>query len=173
MPVLFAVFILNRSFRFGEPASSQRLRLVSLPCLASWLIRLVRRHVILGELATRGEIDLLAFLADGRSFLCECKSSSKGLTDRQLDRFLEKVRGFPATRALLLIDSDNRQQMMQRLGQLGQAMYRVYGNGAIGPIQQYAGSTMVQLNETIVVADTGGGLLTTLQAALGAVPKSI
>lgn len=127
---------------------------------------LVRRHVILGEIAALGEIDVLALLDNGRSLLIECKSSSKGLTDRQLDRFVAKSRGFPADRALLLIDTDDLHQMQQRLGQLGQAMGRAFGDTSVGTIHRYGGSSVVRLREHLYVADTGGGITTTLQAVL-------
>src|SRR6185312_1062169 len=108
---------------------------------------LVRRHVILGEIAALGEIDVIALLSDGRSLLIECKSSSKSLTDQQLDRFVAKGRGFPADRALLLIDSDDPHQMQQRMGQLGLAMLRAYGDASVGVIQKFAGSSIVCLRD--------------------------
>lgn len=127
---------------------------------------MVRRHVVLGEIAAVGEIDVLALLGDGRSLLIECKSSSKGLTDRQMDRFVAKGRGFPADCALLLIDTDDPRQMQQRMGQFGQAMHRMYGDASVGTIQSYAGSNIVHLRERLYVADTAGGITTTLQAVL-------
>jgi hypothetical protein len=127
---------------------------------------MVRRHVVLGEIATVGEIDVLALFSDGRSLLIECKSSSKGLTDRQLDRFVAKGREFPADHALLLIDTDDPRQMQQRMGQLGQAMQRAYGDASVGTIQSHAGSSVVCLREHLYVADTAGGITTTLQAVL-------
>jgi hypothetical protein len=126
----------------------------------------VRRHVILGEIATLGEIDILAFLANGQSLLVECKSSSKGLTDRQLDRFIAKGRGFPADWALLLIDTDDPHQMQQRIGQLGQALWRACGDASVGAIQRHAGSSVVHLRDNLYVANTGQGISTTLQAIL-------
>lgn len=125
----------------------------------------VRRHVILGEIAALGEIDVLAFL-DGRSLLVECKSSSKGLTDRQLDRFVAKGRGFPSDRTLLLIDTDDAHQMQQRAGQLGQSMQRAFNDASVGAVQTYGGSSIVWLRENLYVADTAGGITTTLQAVL-------
>ena len=128
---------------------------------------LVRRHVVLGELSNLGELDILALLPDGRAILCECKSSSKRLTDRQLDRFFAKARALPAAQSILVIDSDDLHQMQQRLGQLGQATLRAFGNISIGAIQRFSGSSIVQLNEHLSVADTGGGILTSLRAVLG------
>jgi hypothetical protein len=133
---------------------------------------LVRRHVILGEIAALGEIDVLALLDTGQSFLVECKSSSKGLTDRQLDRFLAKARGFPADRALLLIDSDDPHQMQQRIGQFGQALQRVCGDTSIGAMRTYKGSHVVCLRGHLYVADTGGGIISTLQAVFAEPPSS-
>lgn len=127
---------------------------------------LVRRHVILGEIRDLGEIDVLAFLASGQSLLVECKSSSKGLTDRQLDRFVSKSQGFPADRALLLIDSDDPHQMQQRMGQVGLAMQRACGDASIGAIQRFSGSSVVLMHQSLYIADTGGGITTTLQAVL-------
>ncbi len=127
---------------------------------------LVQRHVVLGEIADLGEIDVLALLADGRSLLIECKSSSKGLTDRQLDRFVAKCQGFVADRAVLLIDTDDPHQMQQRMGQLGMAMARAFGDASIEPVQRYTGSSVVRLRKHLYVADTGGGITTTLQAIL-------
>lgn len=131
---------------------------------------LVRRHVILGEIQNLGEIDLLAFLANGQSLLVECKSSSKGVTDRQLDRFVAKSRGFPADRALLLIDTDDPHQMQQRMGQVGLAMQRAFGDASVGAIQQHDGSSVVCMHNTLYIADTGGGIMTTLQAVLIGTP---
>ena len=128
---------------------------------------LVRRHVILGEIMALGEIDILALLPGGRfPLLIECKSSSKGLTDRQLDRFVSKAQGFPGACALLLIDTDDPHHMQQRMGQCGQVMQRAYGDASMGAIQRYGGSSVVQLRDRLFVADTGGGLMTTLQAIL-------
>lgn len=126
---------------------------------------LVRRHVVLGEIADLGEIDVLALL-DDKSLLVECKSSSKGLTDRQLDRFIAKCQGFTADRALLLIDTDDPHQMQQRMGQLGMAMERAFGDASVGSVKRYAGSSVVCLRKNLYVADTGGGITTTLQAIL-------
>lgn len=126
----------------------------------------VRRHVIVGEIASLGEIDVLAFLPNGHSLLVECKSSSKGLTDRQLDRFVSKGLAFPTDRALLLIDTDDPHQMQQRMGQFGQAMQRAFGSASIGTIQTNGGSSIVNLRKQLFVADTAGGILSTLQAIL-------
>ena len=127
---------------------------------------LVRRHVHLGEIAVLGEIDILALLPDGRSLLIECKSSSKGLTDRQLDRFIAKAQGFPGASALLLIDTDDPHQMQQRMGQFGMAVQRAYGDASLGAIQRSGGCSVVHLRERLSVADTGGGIITALQAVL-------
>ena len=126
----------------------------------------VRRHVKLGELAHLGEIDIVALMPDGYALLCECKSSTKSLTDRQLDRFFTKAHSIPAAQSLLIIDTDDPHQMVQRIGQLGQAMLRAFGSASVGAIQQYAGSSIIQLHEHLFVADTGGGILTSLQAVL-------
>lgn len=140
-----------------------------------WLLQMVlereysascRRHVILGELADLGEIDVLALLADGRALLIESKSSSKGLTDRQLERFFTKAQGFPAGIALLLIDTDDPHQMQQRAGQLAQAIGRVFGNVSGVALRRSGGSSIVHLRENLFIADTGGGILTTFQAVL-------
>ena len=127
---------------------------------------LVLRHVILGEVRALGEIDVLALFANGQSLLIECKSSSKGLTDRQLDRFVAKAQGFPATYAFLIIDTDDFHQMQQRWGQFGQAMMRAFGDGSVGPIQHHAGSNVVCLRRNLYVADTGGEIISSLQAIL-------
>lgn len=132
---------------------------------------LVRRHVRLGELFALGELDILAFLNTGQSLLIECKSSSKGLTDIQLDRFLAKGRGFPADRALLLIDTDDPHQMQQRMGQVGQAIQRAFGDASVGAIRRIAGSSIVCMHNTLYIADTGGGIMTTLQAVLTGTPE--
>lgn len=127
---------------------------------------LVRRHVHLGEIAALGEIDILALLPDGQSLLVECKSSSKGLTDRQIDRFVAKAQGFPGACALLLIDTDDPHQMQQRMGQFGLAVQRAYGDASIRAIQRSGGCSVVHLRERLSVADTGGGIITALQAVL-------
>ncbi len=171
---------------FEDPSTStwqSHPRLVSINNLGwtfEWLVQmllerefgaLVRRHVILGEIRDLGEIDLLAFLPSGQSLLIECKSSSKGVTDRQLDRFVAKSRGFPADRALLLIDTDDPHQMQQRMGQVGLAMQRAFGNASVGTIRTYAGSSVLCLHNGLYIADTGGGIVTTLQAVLTGTPE--
>jgi hypothetical protein len=120
----------------------------------------------LHKIAAVGEIDVLALLSDERSLLIECKSSSKGLTDKQIDRFIARFQAFHADCTLLLIDTDDPLQMQQRMGQFGQAMQRAYGEASIGTIKRYAGSSVVCLREHLYVADTGGGITTTLQAVL-------
>lgn len=127
----------------------------------------VRRHVILGEMATLGEIDLLALFADGQSLLVECKSSTKSLTDRQLDRFVAKGRGCAFTHALLLLDTDDPHRMQQRMGQLGQTVARAFGDATLGPIRTSAVSSVVCLRDHLFIADTTGGIATTLRAVLG------
>lgn len=110
---------------------------------------------------------------NGRSLLIECKSSSKGLTDRQLDCFVAKGQGFPADRALLLIDTDDPHQMQQRMGQFGQTMQRAFGEAITGAIQTHAGSSIVCLREHLYVADTAGGILPTIQAILKEMPTHL
>lgn len=121
---------------------------------------LVRRHVMLGGL---GEIDVLAVL-DGRWLLMECKSSSKHVTNGQVDRFLAKWRAFQADWSVLLIDTDDSHQMGQRLGQLGQAMGRVVGNASVGAIERVGGTSIVRLRDTLMVSDTGHAISETLRA---------
>ena len=134
---------------------------------------LVRRHVIIGEIRDLGEIDVLAFSSSGQSLLVECKSSSKGLTDRQLDRFVSKSQGFPADRALLLIDTDDPHQMQQRMGQVGWAIQRAFGDASVGAIRRFSGSSVVCMHQNLYIADTGGGITTTLQAVLTGIPEHL
>lgn len=121
---------------------------------------LVRRHVMLGGL---GEIDVLAVL-DGRWLLMECKSSSKGVTNGQVDRFLAKWRAFQADWSVLLIDTDDSYQMKQRLGQLRQAMGRVVGKASVGAIEQVGGTSLVRVRDSLMVANTGHAISETLRA---------
>jgi hypothetical protein len=121
---------------------------------------LVRRHVMLGEW---GEIDVLAVL-DGRWLLIECKSSSKRVTNQQIDHFLAMWRAFAAEWSVLLIDTDDSHQMEQRLGQLGQAIGRVDGRASVGAIERVGGTSIVRVRDTVMVADTGHTISETLRA---------
>lgn len=129
---------------------------------------LVRRHVILGEMVDFGEFDILAFLGNGQSVVLECKSSTKRITNIQLERFVAKSQRFPADRALFLIDSDDTHQMQQRMGQLALIMGHAFGEASIGELSTASGSTVIRLRDHLFVADTAGGILTTLKAILSA-----
>lgn len=79
---------------------------------------LARRHVQLSRVTSFGDIDVLAFLGDERNLTIECKASSKRTTNGHLDRFVRRAKIFSTDISLLLIDSDDPHQMLQRLGQL-------------------------------------------------------
>ncbi|GLV53247.1 hypothetical protein KDH_01020 [Dictyobacter sp. S3.2.2.5] len=123
---------------------------------------LVRRHVLVWGL---GEIDVLS-VANGQWLLVECKSSSKGLTNLQLRRFFEQCQAIHADRSVLLIDTDDSHQMRQRRGQLGQALASVGRKGAVGAIERIGGTSIVHVQDTWMVADTGNAVSETIRAIM-------
>ena len=88
---------------------------------------LVRRNVNLSPFFFFGDVDALAFLPDGRSVLVECKSSTKNIMDGHLQRFFHKARLFQPDVAVLLIDTEDHQQLQQRELQVPRAFWREYG----------------------------------------------
>jgi hypothetical protein len=127
---------------------------------------LARRHVQLSRVAPFGDIDVLAFLGDGRILTVECKSSSKRITDGHLERFVRRAKIFPADISLLLIDSDDPHQMLQRLGQLRRSMLMEYGEYRLTDTFLLEECCVVHLRDNLYAANTGGGLLATLKAVL-------
>ena len=130
---------------------------------------LARRHVSLGGLGQLGDIDVLAFLEDGRVAMVECKSSTKRITDEHIERFLKRARIFtPADVALLLIDSDDPHQMQQRQSQLHTALFREYReyDSTLFRTLHLGGSHIYHLHDNVYVADTGGGIQATLKFVL-------
>jgi hypothetical protein len=128
---------------------------------------LARRHVSLGKLQQLGDIDVLAFLADGRTIIVEAKSSSKRITDGHVERFVKRARAFtPADVALLLIDSDDFNQMQQRRSQLCMVMLMEYGEYHINRFLTLGGSHIYHLRDNLYVSDTGGGIFNTLKFVL-------
>jgi len=136
----------------------------------AWLERtyhaLVRRQVLLVSLAPIGDIDVLAFLEDNRVLMIECKSTSKGITAGHVARFVQRAKKFPADIALLLIDTDDAQQMMQRLGQFRAVMLQEYGAYMLRRTFPSGKSTIIHMRGNLYVADTGDGLDTTIHAVL-------
>jgi hypothetical protein len=154
-------------------------RLIALPTFGpslEWTIQaalqreyrvLARRHVSLGKLGQLGDIDVLAFLEDGRTMMVECKSSSKRITNEHVERFVKRARVFtPADIALLLIDSDDFNQMQQRRSQLCMVMLMEYGEYHINRFLTLGGSHIYHLRDNLYVSDTGGGIFNTLKFVL-------
>jgi len=127
---------------------------------------LARRHVSLGRLGQLGDIDVLAFLDDGRVLMVETKSSSRGITERHIERFLKRAQRFPGDVTLLLIDSDEYIQMQQRVGQLRTSIFREYHDLVSLHLLSTEGCHMYHLRENLYVADTGGGITTALRVVL-------
>ncbi len=127
---------------------------------------LARRHVSLGHLGQLGDIDVLAFLEDGRVLMVEAKSSSRGITARHIERFLKRAQLFPADVALLLIDSDEYHQMQQRESQLRTSLFREYHESLPLHLLTVDGCHLYHLRKNLYVADTGGGISTALKGVL-------
>jgi hypothetical protein len=110
----------------------------------------------LSRVAPFGDIDVLAFLGDGRIFTVECKFSSKRITDGHLERFVRRAKIFPADISLLLIDSDDSYQMQQRLGQLRRSMLMEYGEYRLTDTFLLGECCVVHLRDNLYAANTGG-----------------
>jgi hypothetical protein len=118
---------------------------------------LARRHVQLSRVAPFGDIDALAFLGDERILTVECKSSSKRITDGHLERFVRRAKIFPTDISLLLIDSDDLHQMLQRLGRLRRSMLIEYGEYRLTDTFFLEECYVVHLRDNLYAANTGGG----------------
>jgi hypothetical protein len=127
---------------------------------------LARRHVQLSSFLSLGDLDVLAFLPDGRSLLVECKSSTKHITDAHLCRFFHKAHTFKPDVALLLIDANDPLHMQQRMTQFYRTCYREYGTFPIGNLRCLAKSSMLRIQEQVFVADAGLRLSVTLHYIL-------
>lgn len=128
---------------------------------------LARRHVSLGKLGQLGDIDVLAFLEDGRTMMVECKSSSKRITNEHIERFVKRARVFtPADVALFLIDAEDLNQMQQRHNQLSTVVFREYRESVGLRLLHLGGSHIYHLRDHLYVADTGGGIFATLKFVL-------
>jgi hypothetical protein len=125
---------------------------------------LARRNVQLSRF--QGDVDVLAFLPDGRSVLVECKSSTKNIMDGHFQRFFHKARLFHPDVAVLLMDTEDHQQFQQRELQVPRAFWREYGTWPSSQRRNLSVTSMMRVNPGVFVAISGVRLSATLHFLL-------
>lgn len=115
------------------------------------------------------ELDVLAFTEDGRVIIIDCKTSSTISLD-QMIHFVRRAREFPTDISLLLIDTDDEEQVTKRLRQMNTILHRKETD--FGSRHQHKKSTVYHLTENLYVANTTGGISSVLEAALDSASSS-
>jgi hypothetical protein len=126
---------------------------------------LVRRSVsfIEWQNSSLNELDVLAFMEDGRIMIVDCKTNP-AIPLEQMIHFVRRASEFPADISLLLIDTDDEEQVIKRLRQMNTILHREETD--FGSRYQHKGSTMYHLTENLYVANTAGGISSVLELAL-------
>ena len=129
-----------------------------------------RRGVLLKELQEQGlgDLDVLAFTESGLTVTVECKSSTSGISDQHMTRFLRRAALFPADIALFLIDTSDEQQLTSRLAQLVQCLGSGMQHQDLPMCYTEARSQVYHVQENIYLGHTGGGIGATLKAVIQA-----
>ncbi len=127
-----------------------------------------RRGVLLKELEEQGlgDLDVLAFIDGGLVVTVECKSSTSGIADQHVNRFLRRAALFPADIALLLIDTSDEQQLKARLTQITLCLGSGVQHQDLPICYVEAGSQVYHIQENIYLGNTGGGIGATLNAVM-------
>jgi hypothetical protein len=132
---------------------------------------IARRRVVLKELQEQqlGDLDVLAFTQSDLIVTVECKSSTSGISNKHINRFLQRAALFPADIALLLIDTEDEQQLSSRLTQITQYLHSGIQHQCSTSCYREAGSQVYHLKgRNIYIGNTGGGISSTLKAVLQA-----
>ena len=127
-----------------------------------------RRGVQIKELEEQGlgDLDVLAFADGGLVITVECKSSTSGITDQHITRYLRRAAFFPADIALLLIDTSDEQQLKARLTQINLCLGEDLQHWDDPVCYTEAGSQVYHIQRNIYLGNTGGGIGATLKAMI-------
>lgn len=110
------------------------------------------------------DIDVLAFLPDGRRMLVECKSGTIPAKREVAECFLRRATAFPADIALLLIDRESPTPVNTLCRYLNEGLQR--NPTHLGDSSTYQGSPIYRVSERIFVANIAGGIAATLRGVL-------
>lgn len=169
----FIVAVKNRTWWSRGPQLSQ---VQNLGATFEWLVQeflqrrfraVARRCVILKELPSSqfGDFDILAFTEDGLTITIECKSSTSGITNGHLTRFLKRSSAFPADIALLLIDTDETNALLNRLPQINAILDHEWKHRYTA---KYTNGERVlyHLQDNLYLSNTAGGISAALEDVL-------
>lgn len=110
------------------------------------------------------DIDVLAFLPDGRSVLVECKSGKLQGKRQIAAHFHRRATTFPADIALFLVDTECPTPVNTISHYLNECLQRT--SIPLEDSSMYQGSYICHLSERIYVANTAGGIAATLRGVL-------
>ncbi len=161
----FMVAVKNRTWWSRGP---QLRQVYNLGATFEWLIQetlqrhhqaLTRRGVILKELPPQqfGDMDILAFTENGFAVTVECKSSPSGITDGHLRRFIKRASAFPADIALLLIDTDDANALLNRLPQINTVLGHGWNHRYAARYAE-GSKSIYHLQDNLYLSNTSGGV---------------
>lgn len=110
------------------------------------------------------DVDVLAFLPDGRRVLVECKSGNLQQKRQIATRFLQRATAFPADIALLLLDTESPMPVNTLCSYLNEGLQRSPTH--LGASLMRQGSYICRLSERIFVANTASGIAATMRGVL-------
>ncbi len=123
----------------------------------------VRRCVQLKEMATPGDLDIVA-LREDFSMMVECKSSSSTITKQHIHLFVKHATEFQPDIALLLIDTRSEETLCSRLQQVKQEICR---SEQLLSLRQIQGESVVYwVANNIFLANTTGGIRASLDTTI-------
>jgi hypothetical protein len=118
------------------------------------------------------DINVLAFTPEGLTVIVECKTDLE-ISGDELMHFIQRASTFPTDVALLLIDTEHEQHVINQVHKLN----AILGRKTSDPedIHQYKGSTIAHLTGNLYVANTAGGIAASLEETLrmGAASKGL
>jgi hypothetical protein len=109
-----------------------------------------------------GDLDILAFTGT-QIISVECKAYTS-FTSEHVLRFVQRARSFPATKAVLLIDTISADPLLKRIGQVNRFLNR--GVDQFQKVVLHKKSVLVHVMGNIFIANTGGGIASTLEGLL-------
>jgi hypothetical protein len=115
------------------------------------------------ERSDLNDLHVLAFTDDGLVMMVECKSNPD-ISGEDITRFIQRASSFPADIALLLIDTESEQQVVEQIQQMNTILGRELTD--LGNIHQHKGSVIAHLGGNLYVANTAGGIEATLEETL-------
>lgn len=109
------------------------------------------------------DLNVLAFTPEGLTVVVDCKTDLD-ISGDELMHFIQRASAFPTDVALLLIDTEHEQHVINQ----AQKINAILGRKVADPeeIHQYKGSTIAHLTGNLYVANTAGGIAASLEEVL-------